>query len=707
MTALTSDTDSETSSPARGRMPAWRGAARSLTPAAALVAIQLVLFPLSAGLWLRGLIVGGLTALIALGMAITYRSNRIVNFAQGDLGTAPVVLVFCLLTVWHWPYALSAAAGLVAAVVVGVVVELAVVRRFFRAPRLLLTVATLGLAQLLAALGILLPKLFGSDRLLSPHLDPPFDVHFTIGAGRHGVIFDGNSVLALVVTPVVIVLLALALRSSAIGIAVRASADSADRASLLGVPVKRLQTVVWAVAAALAFVAVFLRAGVLGLPIDSTLSFDLLLRSLAALVLGGMTDLVAVTAAATALGVLEIAVGTNQGLNYVDPVIGAVIFVALIVLRRRRTSRVGLDDASSWLAAGDVRPVPKEVARLPIVRLVQAAVAVGVVGVAIALPLVLSVDRSLKASALLVYAVLGLSLVVLTGWAGQISLGQIGFFALGAAVGAKATQDWGLDLALALVVSAVVGGVVAIVVGLPALRRRGLELAVITLAFALATTQYFLNRNFFDWVPSGRIDRAPLFGAIHTDSATSLYYVVLAVLAAALFGLYGVRRSRTGRALIALRDNERGAQAYSLDATRLRLVAFAMSGALAAVAGCLLAQHEQAYDPTLFGPFDNLTIFTMVIVGGVAAPLGAVLGALYFLGIQWFLPTDWRLLASGGGVLLILLVVPDGFGGLFYRLRDRWLNRVARQHLPPEGDEVEPVVDAPAPTIAVPVGGGR
>lgn len=652
----------------------------SLAPAAAILVVQLVLFPLSAGLFVRGVIVGGLTSLIALGMAITYRSNRIVNFAQGDLGTAPVVLVFLLLTVWHWPYLAAVIAGVAAAVVLGAVVELAVIRRFFRAPRLLLTVATLGLAQLLAAGGILLPKLFGSPRLIAPRVDPPFEIDFTIGQGRQGVVFHGNDVLALIVVPVVIAILAMMFRSSAVGVAVRASADSADRASLLGVPVKRLQTVVWAVTGLLAFVAVFLRAGVLGLPIDSTLSFDLLLRSLTALVLGGMTDLVAITAAATALGVLEIGVGANTSSpTLIDPILAAVVFVALLVVRRRSTSRVALDDVSTWRTSEDVRPIPAALARLRLVRLARWGTGAVVVAFALALPQLLSVDRSLKASALLIYAILGLSLVVLTGWAGQVSLGQIGFFAIGAALGAKATQDWNFDLGLALALVAAVGAAVAVVVGLPALRRRGLELAVITLAFALASTAYFLNHSFFDWVPNGRIDRPPLFGRIDISSATAIYYLCLGVLAACILGLQGVRRSRTGRALIALRDNERGAQAYAIDATRVRLVAFAMSGALAAVAGCLLAMHEQAYDPQLFGPFQNLAIFTMVIVGGVAAPAGAVLGALYLLGTRWFLPTDWQLLASGGGVLVILLVLPEGLGGLLYRLRDRFIQRVARR----------------------------
>ena len=148
------------------------------------------------------------------------------------------------------------------------------------------------------------------------------------------------------------------------------------------------------------------------------------------------------------------------------------------------------------------------------------------------LPQILSVDRTYKLSMVGIYAVLGLSVVVLTGWAGQVSLGQIAFFAIGATVGAKATLDWHLDLSLAFVISFVVGGVVAALVGLPALRRRGFYLAVATLAFSLATTSYFLNKRYFGWVPDGRIPRPPLFGRIDITSTASFYYVVYAVLAA-------------------------------------------------------------------------------------------------------------------------------------------------------------------------------
>ena len=642
-----------------------------------IVVIQQAFFRVPLGIFVRGIIVGLLTALIALGMALTYRSNRFVNFAQGDLGTVPVVLMVMLMSAWGWSYGLGLAAGLVGAVVMGAVVELAIIRRFFRAPRLLLTVASLGLSQLLAASALLMPRLWGATfPLLGKRLDPPFDMDLTIGT----VVFNANDIIAIVVAPLVLLALALFLRVSSIGVAIRASADSADRASLMGVPVKRLQTVVWVVASFMAFIAIYLRAGIVGLPIASALSVSVLLRALASLVLGRMTNLPAIAANAVALGVLEIAVSfTADSPLLLDPILAGIIVVAL-VFTRRGGDRVDEGSVSTWRAAEDVRPIPAELARVPIVRAVRVASVVVIGAVLLILPSLLSVDRSLKASALGIYAILGLSIVVLTGWAGEISLGQIAFFAIGATVGAKATAEWGFDLTLALLLCAVVGAVVAVAVGLPALRRRGFYLAVTTLAFSLATTSYFLNPDRFDWVPTERIPRPPLFGRLDIDSPTAIYYVVLAVLALCMFGLRGVRESRTGRALIAMRDNQRGAQAYGLNATRTRLTAFALSGALASMAGCLFAHHQQAIGIQPYQPFESLIVFTMVIIGGVTSPIGAVLGALYLQGSAWFLPTEWQFVASGVGVLLILLVLPSGLGGLIYRLRDRWLARVAAKH---------------------------
>ncbi|HSP02564.1 MAG TPA: hypothetical protein VLR27_03635 [Acidimicrobiales bacterium] len=691
-------------------------------PPVAILAVQQVLYPLPLGVWVRGVLVGGVTALIALGMALIYRSNRIVNFAQGDLGAAPAVLVFLLLTEWGWPYTLAVAAGALAAFALGGVVELAVVRRFFRAPRLVLTVATIGLAQLLTGIAVFLPRWFGIEgSFLAPRVEDPFDVRFELA----GTIFRGNSVIAFVVTPLLVLGLVVFLRGTKVGIAIRASADRADRAALLGVPVKRLQTLVWAVAALLAFAATFMRAGILGLPVGSVLSLGILLRSLTALLLGGLVHLPVIGLSAVALGVLELGIDWHQGgtvpllgidLPPLDAVLAVVVLIAL-VLRRRGDGRSDIDDQSSWQAADEVRPIPTELARLPEVRWSRVGIAAVLAAVALALPHVLAVDQSLKASAVMVYAILAMSIVVLTGWAGQVSLGQVAFFAIGAATGAKLTHTWDVDLLLAVVGAGIAGAAAAVLVGLPALRYRGLYLAVTTFAFALATTAYFLDRGYFDWVPNQRIERQPLLGRIDISSPTRIYYVVLAGLVLVLVGLRGVRHSRTGRVLIALRDNERGAQAYSVDVVRAKLTAFAISGFVAAFAGALFVHHQQAFGTGPYQPAENLAVFAMAVVGGITSLPGALLGALYLLGTRWFLPLEWQFLASGFGVLLVLMLLPSGLGGLLFDLRDHALRWIAgrRGILVPSlvADRAEPRTDAgddptplpseaPTPDVAAP-----
>jgi branched-chain amino acid transport system permease protein len=657
-----------------------RSLANSLGPAVVILLAQQVLFPAPAPIVIQGLIVGGLTALVALGMALTYRSNRILNFAQADLGFAPTVVTFLLLTESGVPYPLAVLAGLLIAVALGATTERVVIRRFAKSPRLLVTIATIGLSQVLAALALLVPRLWDTT-LVAGRIDPPFDLTRQVGT----LTFNANDLLALVVTPVAVALVALFLRGSDAGVAIRASADSAERASLLGVPVARLQTLVWSLTAALAFAAVFLRSGILELPSGTALGFGVLFRALVALLLGRMTDLVGVTSAAVALGALELGVEWNHGFEVIDPVLGVVVVLAL-VLRRREAASLARADVAAWHAGESIRPVPEALRRLPVVRVAQwlgfAALAV----VAVGLPAVLPNDQVFKASAVLIYSLLGVSLVLLSGWAGTVSLGQVAFFAIGAAVTGAVVVEWDADLFVALVVASVVGAAAAALVGIPTLRLRGLYLAVTTFALALATTSYLLNDDFFGWVPSGRIERAPFLGGLEVESENAVYYMALAFLVVVMAGMLGVRRSRFGRALMALRDNERAAQAYGIEAARTHLAAFALSGAIAALAGGLFVHHERAFDGASYSPIENLAVFTMVVVGGMSSLAGAVLGALFLLGGRWFLDSAWQqVLTSGIGVLLILLLAPSGLAGLAARARDAALRALARSrglHVP-------------------------
>lgn len=701
MTAATTPADADGARRASTATDRLRALAPTVAPPLAIVALQLIVFPVPSGIFVRGIVIGGLTALVSLGMALIHRSNRILNFAQADLGGVPAVLVLMLMTAWGWSYWLAVPAGLVAAPLVGGIVEAVVIRRFRHAPRLILTVATLGLSQVLAACALLMPRLWTDERVLAPRIEAPFAVSITVG----GVVFNANDVIAMVVVPICIALLAWFLQRTQLGVAVRATATSSQRASLLGIPVHRVQTLVWAVAGLLAFVATFLRAGILGLPVGAALSFGILLRALAALLIGRMTNLTLIASSAVALGVLELGVQWNASSPLlIDPILAAVIGIALVV-QRRRGGRVGDEDASGWQAADEVRPVPATLRRETEVRIVRWVGGAVLLVAALVLPHLLSTDRSLKASAVIIYAILALSLVVLSGWAGQVSLGQVAFFAIGAVVGAKATIDHDADLLLSLLLAALAGGLAALLVGLPALRRGGLHLAVTTFAFALATTSYLLNDQFFDWVPSDRVSRDPLLGRVDWDSPTGVYYVTLAGFAVVVLALRGVRRSRAGRVLLAIRENERAAEAYGVSPTRAKLTAFALSGAIAAFAGGLFVHHQQSFGSGPYDPGENFAVFTMAVIGGIGSIPGAVLGAVYLRGTQWFLPNEWQVVATGAGVLVVLLVLPTGLGGLLFQLRDGWLRSVVRRrglHVPSLVGDDRIEVSAPPPPIGGP-----
>jgi branched-chain amino acid transport system permease protein len=662
-------------------------------PALVIVALQQVLFPSTGagggylwGLVVQGLTLGLLTALVALGMALVYRANRIINFAQGDLGLVPAALAIDLIVFSGLHYVLALAVGLAAALVVGGVVELAIIRRFFRSGRLLLTVATIGLAQLLAFGSLMLPRLWGEDPLNS-RIDVPWGWRTEIAP----LIFDAGYPVAWVLAPLAIAAVAAFLRFTHVGIAVRAAADRADRASLLGIPVGRLHTYVWAIAAALSSLALFLQAGIVGVPLGSPVGLTVLLSALAALMLGRLSNMPAIVASAMALGLLEAHVRWNDELivgpfhldlssdSVVAPIL-AVVILATLLVRRRDVSRAASDATSSWQSAGEVRPIPSELARLTEVRLVRWAGLAAVIAALVLLPAALGPGQTLKASAVVAYSLVILSITILTGWAGQVSLGQMGFVAIGAAFGAHLLQSWGWDVVLTLVVVGVVGAAVSVVVGLPALRLQGLYLAVTTLAFALATTRYLLNPRFFPWVPTGRVEPGPVLGVWHAEHPSDWYWLALGTFAVLVVAVVGIRASRTGRVLVALRENERAAAAFGVSVVRAKLTAFALSGFIAAVAGVLLVTQQGRFTLGLFPEEDNLVVFTAAVVGGLGSVVGACIGALFLMGGDWFLQDAWRLFASSLGVLLVLLLVPGGLGGAVFRARDLGLRWVARRH---------------------------
>ena len=638
-------------------------------------------WPAPIGVLVQGMVIGGLTALIAFGIALIYRANRIINFAQGELGGVPASLAVLLIVGPGLPYALALPVGLVAAVVLGAFVEFVFVRRFFKAPRLVLTVVTIGISLLLAAGGILLPRAF--DIQTPPQSFPsPFDFDFAIGR----TIFHGNDVVAMLAVPAIIVALAAFFRFTNVGIAVRGSAENADRAFLLGIPVKRIQTVVWVVATLLSTLAVFLRAGIVGLPIGRLLGPSILLRALAAAVMARMERLPSIFGASLLLGILESAIifHTGQGL-LVDPILFVVILGALLLQRRGATART--EEMSSWVAAAEVRPLPHELHDVPEVRWGRRILYGALAALALLLPVIMSESQINLAAVIVIVAIVGVSLVVLTGWAGQVSLGQVAFMGIGAAVGGYITSVWHWDLAIAVVAAGVVGAAAAMIIGLPALRIRGLFLAVATLSFALATSSYLLNRQFVPWLPVERFERPPLLGRISLQTEDRFYYFALAGLFFVAVAVRGLRRSRTGRVLIGIRENERAAQAFGVSAVGAKLTAFAVAGFIAAFAGAIFVHHQQVLGIEPYGVERSFQVFIMTVVGGIGSVAGAVLGAVFIEGFQYFrniFPESIRnllgFITGPVGVIVILMLLPGGLAQGLYKLRDALLRRVAKRH---------------------------
>lgn len=631
------------------------------------------------GILVRGLVVGSLYALNAIGLVLVYRANKVINFAQAEFGSVAAVIAVVLVVHHSWGYVPAVLLGLVLAVISGIVLERAVIRRFADAPRLILAVATIALAQLLAGIAIVIPLLY--DDLGEGRFEVPWDITFTIDP----VTFNTSYVLALVLVPIVAIALGAFLRRTRYGLAIRGAAENGERASLLGVPIARLSTIVWAIAAFLSALAVLLRVSIVGFSSFSSVSGGgsiLLLFTLAAAVVGRMESLPRTVAAALVLGVFEEAMVWNYSNTTVVEALLVVVILVALLLQRDVMSRALDTGIATWDAMREGRTVPAEVRRHPEVRVVTWLVRIVLVAAAAALPLVARPSQENALTLVLIYAVVAVSLVVLTGWAGHISLGQFALAGFGGATTAVLYGRHDVDILVATAAGVIVAGGVALVLGLPALRVRGPFLAVTTLAFAITSYSYFLNSQYFDWFVEPVISRPEILGFIPIDEDWQMYELCLVGLILVLWGARNLRASRFGRVLLATRDNASAAEAVTINTTSSNLAAFAVSGMIAGFAGALYVLQQTGLHTDAFQAPVSLKLFSMVVIGGLTSLGGAVLGAVYVRGAEFFLPAGWDLLVSGLGVLVLLMVLPRGLSSLIYWVRDRYVdNVVKRRHI--------------------------
>ena len=300
---------------------------------------------------------------------------------------------------------------------------------------------------------------------------------------------------------------------------------------------------------------------------------------------------------------------------------------------------------------------------------------------------------------MLLTATLALSLVVLTGWTGQLSLGQAAFAGIGALGSAALVRgatlgvgvgDASFDIDLpeipflaAAIIMAAVCVCVALVIGLGALRVRGLMLAVVTLGFALAAQQYLWRTNFFS---DGNATSVPLprgsVGPFDLTSQRSYYWFSLVLLALVVLLIARLRRSGIGRIIIAVRDNPESAAAYTVSPTRAKLIGFGLAGGIAGFAGGALGGLFVTISfNELFDVDASFTAVSVAVIGGIGSIAGPILGALWVVGLPALWPDNdlIPLLTSSVGLLILLMYFPGGLVQIGLNARDALLVALARR----------------------------
>lgn len=659
------------------------------------------------GIVLQGVVFGTITGLLAVGLVLIYRTNRIINFAYAAMGGVGGVLTVQLFNEAGLPYVAAVAIGVVVGLAIGGLVEVLAVRRFENSSRLVLTVATIGLAQVLAGIQLYTPRFFDSTGFegAGGFVTPLSDIGFNVGVVR----FNGNHLLILAAIPPILAALAWFLLRTDAGVAVRAAAENRDRALLLGIPIRRLTTLVWIVAGGLASLTFILKAPFAGglATIGGPAS---LLPALAAAVIARMVSLPTAFLGGIGLGILEqVTFWNTQKASSIDVAFLAVILAALL-LQRRRLSRAEEAGEATWSLAEVVRGIPTELRALPEVRGVKYAGLVLLLALAIVLPRTWEVSTVSLAATAMIFGIVVVSLVVLTGWGGNISLGQFAIVGVGAVAAGNILVRYNIDLFVTLAVAGLAGGLVALVVGLPALRIRGLFLAATTLAFAVAFDSFFLNPNNFPGIVQTSVTRPTLWqGRYDLDEGLVFYYLTLAFLVLSILVAVSVRRARSGRVILATRDNVRAAAAAGVPTTGVRLTGFVLSGVLAGIAGGLFVVQIRGAGAGSFNPNLSIEVFSAAVIGGMASIGGALSGVFLLRWLEQVLSGEARLLVTGAGLLFILMILPGGIAQVIFRVRDRLLRRVAERRglLVPSlvEDRRAEIAEEEAPTeVGVPAG---
>lgn len=615
--------------------------------------------------------------ILAVGLVLIYRANRFVNFAHGSLGSLVAVLFFKFVVDFDVPYFLALLGAMALAGLLGGLVELTVIRRLFDAPPLVLVVATIALAQLFFFFSLLEQVQPNPTTLARDGFPVPFEASITVA----GVILSGPHLAIISIIPVLALAVTGFLRFTAYGQAIRAAADNPDAARLAGISIRRMSTIVWVIAGVLAGVTAVLFISLRASTSVSTMGPSVLVRALGAALIGRMVSLPIAFGASIGIGVIEAVVFNQYGLSSgpAEVAVFGVVMVALAV-RGRQLSRTTRDQRTTSVGFGAELPaLRRDLAELPAYQRLRRATmtAIGLVVVGAPFLPVFGLDSSEKLSLLAVTAAFGIvavSLTVLTGWAGQVSLGQFALVGVGAAVTARFDE---LAMVPVVLLAGVAAALVSILVGIPALRIQGLFLAVSTLAFGVLATQWVFQEELFVLNPSGvYLDRP---GIIGTERA--VYFFALGMLALCVWMARNLRRSGPGRLLLAVRDNDAAARSAGVSPMWSRMLAFAIAGFMAGIAGAVFSYSRLSFVAVDYPPAMSLQVLLMVAVGGLGSLTGALLGAVFMFGLPALFGSSelLTLFTSSVGVLVVLLYLPGGLGSIVVMARDSVAERLHRK----------------------------
>jgi ABC-type branched-subunit amino acid transport system ATPase component/ABC-type branched-subunit amino acid transport system permease subunit len=630
------------------------------------------------GIVAQGVLAGSASGLLAVGLVLIFKTTGVVNLAYQAMGACAAQLGATAYLHYRLPWVVAICIALLGGAATGAGTDW-LLRRFESAPRLVVTVATIGLLQVFTAVQVLVPHTLGANTLV---------VAFSTGLSSWSTLigttpFFGDDLLALALVPAALVGLLWFLNRTDQGIAVRGIAENGDRALMLGIPARRLVQLVWILAGVLSAAVAILAAPRTGIPANPFVATGgLFLPALAAAVIARLESLPVAFVAAVGLGVLDWVVKDNVSKQALGTVAMLVVIIVALLLQRRPAGRAVVDDGADALGSLPP-PLPAEVATLPEVTTARRVLLALAVGAALAAPLIAGPSTTHRYAGYLLIGMVAISVSVLSGWSGTVSVGQYAIVGVGAVTAGNLIVKVNLDLVVALAAGAAAGALIGLVLGAPALRIRPLFVLVSSLVFATAMDQFFLNPvNYPEWVP-GEILRPVLWKRYPLSSERAAYYVCLGVLVLVILLVHALRRGRPGRVILAARDNGLGAAAVGLAVTRIRITAMVIAGAIAGLAGGLSAFLERGVGGGAFPVQSSVLVFSMAVVGGLGSTSGALLGVLVtqivLAAVRTAFPEVAGVvpLATGTLLLVVLLVFPGGITAGLTHVRDGFARRVA------------------------------